>query len=179
MSFARSRHGSSLTMPMNDADGVELVETKSFDRLADVVEELTSELGERFPESIRNWCGIGRRPYPLDYWRVFLIEARNEAAGIVGLYRRDRDEGPRIWVGWFGIRPRFRGKGTGAQAMQKLAQIARADGFDELWTYTEPDNEAAIATYESVGFERQHVSDDPRTGRSADPRGQVLRLRLN
>lgn len=158
---------------MSDACVAQLVYSRDFSDFEDVVGELAPAFGDRFPDSIKNWCGIGSRPYPLPFWRVYLITVGGEHAGVAGLYRRDKDPADECWVGWFGLRRRFRGRGCAAAAIRALLELARIEGFRRIRVYTAADNESAIKVYERAGFKvegQKHAA----TGRSADPDGVVL-----
>src|SRR5262249_25471736 len=105
---------------------VELVETKEIQLFLSVMKEI--DFGDRFLLSMLHWCGIGRRSTPLDYWKVFLLRAAGEIVGVSGLYRQPGMEETVYWVGWFGIRPRFRRRGFGMGAMHALIGFAESLG---------------------------------------------------
>ena len=119
---------------------VELVETKEIEMFIPVMKEI--DFGDRFLLSMLHWCGIGRRSTPLDYWKVFLVRARGDVVGVSGLYRQPGMPDNVCWVGWFGIRPRFRRQGFGTAAMYALFDVARSIGCQELWVYTGSSDDA-------------------------------------
>jgi ribosomal protein S18 acetylase RimI-like enzyme len=130
---------------------VELVETKEIEEFIPVMKEI--DFGDRFLLSMLHWCGIGRRSTPLDYWKVFLLRAGGEVVGVSGLYRQPGMLHNVVWVGWFGIRPRFRREGFGTSTMHALMDVARNMGYQELWVYTGSSDDAAVCFYKSLGFE--------------------------
>ena len=97
---------------------VELVEASEIEMFLPVMNEI--DLGDRFLLSMLHWCGIGQRSTPLHYWKVFLLRAEGNLVGVSGLYRQPGMAETVCWVGWFGIRPRFRRQGFGKHAMHAL-----------------------------------------------------------
>ena len=75
---------------------VELVETKEIQMFLPVMKEI--DFGDRFLLSMLHWCGIGKRPKPLQFWEVFLLQAKAEIIGVCGLYRTPDTPPARIWV---------------------------------------------------------------------------------
>jgi len=82
------------------------------------------------------------------------------------------------WVGWFGIRPRFRREGFGTNAMYGLFDIARSIGCQELWVYTGLSDDVAVSFYKSLGFEVLGSAVDWALGRTMDDLDIVLRRML-
>src|SRR5271165_7083355 len=130
---------------------VELVETKEIQMFLPVMNEI--DFGDRFLLAMLHWCGIGQRSTPLDFWKVFLVRARGDAVGVSGLYRQPGMPDNVCWVGWFGVRPRFRGEGFGTNAMYALFDVAQNIGSQELWVYTGSSDDVAVSFYKSLGFE--------------------------
>jgi ribosomal protein S18 acetylase RimI-like enzyme len=87
-----------------------------------------------------------------DYWKVLLVRARGDVVGVSGLYRQPGMPHNVCWIGWFGIRPRFRREGFGTSAMHALMDVARNIGYQELWVYTGSSDDAAVCFYKSLGF---------------------------
>ena len=152
---------------------VELVETKEIQLFLPVMKEI--DFGDRFLLSILHWCGIGRRSTPLDYWKVFLLRAAGEIVGVSGLYRQPGMAETVLWVGWFGIRPRFRQQGFGTGAMHALIGFARGFGCKELWVYTGSADDIAVSFYESLGFEIVGPAGECARGLTMDGSDTVLR----
>jgi GNAT superfamily N-acetyltransferase len=152
---------------------VELLETKEIEALIPVMKEI--DFGDRFFLSMLHWCGIGRRSTPLDYWKVFLVRARGDAVGVSGLYRQPGMPQNVCWVGWFGIRPRFRREGLGTFAMHALFDVARSKGCQELWVYTDSSDDVAVSFYKSLGFEVLGAAAECAPGRTMDDSDIVLR----
>ena len=100
---------------------VELLETKEIQEFIPVMKEI--DFGDRFLLSMLHWCGIGRRSTPLDYWKVLLVRARGDVVGVSGLYRQPGVPHNVCWIGWFGIRPRFRREGFGTNASQDPTDV--------------------------------------------------------
>jgi GNAT superfamily N-acetyltransferase len=152
---------------------VELVETREIQMFLPVMKEI--DFGDRFLLSMLHWCGIGQRSTPLDCWKVFLVEARGDAVGVSGLYRQPGMAETVCWVGWFGIRPRFRRQGFGKRAMHALIDFARHISVKELWVYTGSSDDIAVNFYRSLSFEELGAAAEWAPGRTMDNSDIVLR----
>jgi ribosomal protein S18 acetylase RimI-like enzyme len=155
---------------------VELVETKEIQMFLPVMNEI--DFGDRFLLSMLHWCGIGQRSTPLDYWKVFLLRARGDAVGVSGLYRQPGTPDNVCWVGWFGVRPRFRREGFGTNAMFALFDVAQNIGSQELWVYTGSSDDVAVSFYKGLGFEVLGSAAEWAPGRTMDDSDIVLRRML-
>jgi ribosomal protein S18 acetylase RimI-like enzyme len=155
---------------------VELVETREIQMFLPVMKEI--DFGDRFLLSVLHWCGIGQRSTPLDYWKVFLLRARGDAVGVSGLYRQPGMPDNVCWVGWFGVRPRFRREGFGTNAMYALFDVAQNIGSQELWVYTGSSDDVAVSFYKSLGFEVLGSAAEWAPGRTMDDSDIVLRRML-
>jgi GNAT superfamily N-acetyltransferase len=151
---------------------VELLETKEIEAFIPVMKEI--DFGDRFLLSMLHWCGIGRRSTLLDYWKVFLVRACGDAVGVSGLYRQAGMPQNVCWVGWFGIRPRFRREGLGTSAMYALFDITRTNGCQELWVYTGSSDDVAVSFYKSLGFEVLGAATEWAPGRTMEDSDIVL-----
>ena len=56
----------------------------------------------------------------------------------------------------FAMRPAYRGKGVGRRLMTPLIDALRAQGVRRMWLEVIRDNHAAVALYQSLGFEVRH-----------------------
>jgi ribosomal protein S18 acetylase RimI-like enzyme len=82
------------------------------------------------------------------------------------------------WLGWFGIRPRFRRQGFGTGAMHMLIGFAESLGCRELWVYTGSSDHVAVGFYQSLGFELLGTAADWASGRTMDDSDIVLKRTL-
>jgi ribosomal protein S18 acetylase RimI-like enzyme len=155
---------------------VELVETKEIQEFIPVMKEI--DFGDRFLLSMLHWCGFSRRSTPLDYWKVFLARARGDVVGVSGLYRQPGMPHNVCWIGWFGIRPRFRREGFGTRAIHALFDVTRSIGCQELWVYTGSSDDAAVCFYKSLGFEVLGSAADWAPDQTMDDSDIVLRRML-
>ena len=158
---------------------VELITTKEINLFLPVMKDLADDFGDPFLLSMLHWCGIGRRSTQLEYWKVFLLRAGGEVVGISGLYRQPGMAETVCWVGWFGIRPRFRRQGFGAGAIHALIEFARSLDCKELWVYTGSSDHVAVGFYQSLGFESLGTAADWAPGRTMDDSDIVLRRILS
>lgn len=69
-----------------------------------------------------------------DYYIVYY---KDEICGITGLYSDSRLKEPdTIWMGWYGILPKFRKRGLGKQILTDTIAEARYRGYKTLRLYT-------------------------------------------
>ena len=82
------------------------------------------------------------------------VDDANKVLGTTGLYRYKKDADEAVWVAWFCVDPRVRGRGIGQALIKHTIMLARNAGFDRirLYTSTDPNEEAAQRLYEKNGF---------------------------
>ena len=88
----------------------------------------------------------------LDYW--IYLDIQNDVVGIVGLYTQNSDTNDKVWLGWYGVKPSYRGKKIGSKLLDFATQKASEEGYKELHLYTTNDavHQDAIALYLRRGF---------------------------
>ena len=97
---------------------------------------------ENYEDSLKDMSG----------YEYYLVLEAGECAGITGLYTCAEDADS-AWLGWFGIRDRFRRKGLGSKVLRAFETEAAARGFRFARLYTDAeDNDAAIAFYKANGY---------------------------
>jgi ribosomal protein S18 acetylase RimI-like enzyme len=72
---------------------------------------------------------------------------------VTGVETCHPDKGVEMFVYELGVDESVRRQGAARALLERLAAVARDRGCYALWTGTEDDNEAALATYRSLGFE--------------------------
>jgi len=84
---------------------------------------------------------------------VYIDEA-GAVLGTTGLYQYNRDAQEAVWVSWFCVDPKMRGKGIGQKLIEHTICLAVQYGFRRvrLYTSTDPNEEAAQRLYEKNGF---------------------------
>lgn len=103
----------------------------------DLVHDLTPVLGTRFGESMKNWCGIGHRPYPLPTWQVYLVrDGHNHPVGVCSYYQQEADPAGRFWIGWIGVPTRLRRRGIASAMFTHVRSEVQQRGARELRVYT-------------------------------------------
>ena len=82
------------------------------------------------------------------------VDELNTVLGTTGLYRYNRDADEAVWVAWFCVEPKARGRGIGQALIDHTVMLARNAGFDRirLYTSTDPSEASAQRLYEKNGF---------------------------
>lgn len=81
-----------------------------------------------------------------------------DADRLVGIAISEKIEWNRsLWIREFGVAESYRRKGVGRQLMEKIAEVAKAEGLRILVCETQNTNVPAIDFYRSVGFEVEGV----------------------
>jgi GNAT superfamily N-acetyltransferase len=75
--------------------------------------------------------------------------------GITGHYTED-DKMDKIWLGWFGVHPRYRGKGYGTEILRSTAKIVAKLGYNKMSIYSGQriEEHNAHKLYVKNGFEK-------------------------
>lgn len=71
---------------------------------------------------------------------------------------RHPDREPEMFVNELGVDEPWQRRGIARALLAALAAAARERGCAALWTATEPDNEAALATYRSAGARAEETA---------------------
>jgi GNAT superfamily N-acetyltransferase len=134
-------------------DNIEIINTKDVNLFLPLMQDIV-ELEERFLLAMLRWCGYGRARYQtLKFWQVFISVKDGIPFGVTGLYQNSDTPAHIGWLGWFGVRPKFRGHGVGSRMISFTAQYAASLNMTELWVFTDDTNLMAIHFYERQGFE--------------------------
>jgi len=81
---------------------------------------------------------------------IFLAVLNDEIAGFcINSY----DDGL-IWLAWFGVRSRYRGRGIGATLLQELENSARRRRCHKIWCDTRTDNLLSQSVLARAGFSK-------------------------
>lgn len=123
-------------------------------------DELAEDFGS-LDEEAESWAWVAR--------------ADREPAGCVLLYGETDElaEFRRLYV-----RPAHRGEGVGRRLVGRVIDRAQAEGYETLGLTTPPWSEAAIALYESLGFERTPPYPETRLPKRYHDEAIFMRLDL-
>ena len=82
------------------------------------------------------------------------VDESDLVLGTTGLYRYKKDADEAVWVAWFCVDPKARGRGIGQALIDHTVSRARNAGFTRirLYTSTDPNEAAAQRLYELNGF---------------------------
>lgn len=88
----------------------------------------------------------------LEYWVA--SDEDDTLLGLVGLYTQRGDSKSKVWLGWFCVDRKYRGKKVGSSLLDFAVETAKSSGFSELHLYTTYDDEFKQARflYEKRGF---------------------------
>jgi len=102
-----------------------------------------SEMAKYTPENLRAIVAEDGRA-------VLVAELDGELAGFcITRY----DDGI-VWLAWFGVADRARGRGVGAAILRGLEDTTRARGIHKVWCDTRTDNVRSQRVLERAGFTR-------------------------
>jgi ribosomal protein S18 acetylase RimI-like enzyme len=83
---------------------------------------------------------------------LFAYDEAGRAVGMIsGVETTHPDKGTEMFIYELGVAPAARLQGVATELVRTLAEIARTSGCYGMWVATEPDNEAAKATYRKAG----------------------------
>jgi GNAT superfamily N-acetyltransferase len=82
------------------------------------------------------------------------VDEADLVLGTTGLYRYKKDSDEAVWVAWFCVDPKARGRGVGQALIDHTVSRAQNAGFNRirLYTSTDPNEAAAQRLYERNGF---------------------------
>ena len=105
-------------------------------------------------------CGYFQYNYALtcgkDYWKYWLVYEADEIAAITGLYSDyDINETNSIWLGWYGVREKYRGKKIGTKVLEftinEAYELAKKYPIKYFRLYTSTElNDKAQNLYQKV-----------------------------
>jgi aminoglycoside 3-N-acetyltransferase I len=83
---------------------------------------------------------------------LFAYDEAGRAVGMIsGVETTHPDKGTEMFIYELGVAPAARLQGVATELVRTLGEIARKNGCYGMWVATEPDNQAAKATYRKAG----------------------------
>lgn len=103
------------------------------------------------PQSNKEWFA-GRKLTMLENFVAY--DESNKMIGVTGLYQRQEDQDDAVWLSWYCVDPKERGKGYGKAILEWTIEEAKRRGFAlmKLWTTEDPNEAIAQKLYEKLGF---------------------------
>ena len=115
-------------------------------------EELVLAAGELFDDPPRReWAA--RFLAGEGHHLLFAMHGEVPIGFVSGVETTHPDKGTEMFLYELGTHEDHRRQGVAKALVAALAELARERGCYGMWVGTEPDNEAAIATYRSAGFD--------------------------
>ncbi len=101
----------------------------------------------------------------LEYW-VVIDSTSSEVVAVTGLYQLVKHSLDEIWMGWYCVSPKMRGRGIGKKTLEWTIDEARKRGYKyfRLWTTDDPNEAAAQKLYDSAGVNIYQQELDKESG---------------
>jgi GNAT superfamily N-acetyltransferase len=116
-----------------------------------ILEGFVDDFGFTYYHTILGWCNILDYPQDGCYWQVYLVKRREEIIGICGLYSNFPDYTEELWLGWFGIVPKYRNNKYGELVLDWLKITAKDLGANKILSYVDK-NGKPLNFYKRNGF---------------------------
>lgn len=85
--------------------------------------------------------------------KYFMVYENREIIGITGIYEDEfTQEADTVWVGWYGVLPKYRGQGYGERILMETIELAAKSGYKFIRLYTESANVPACRLYDKVMY---------------------------
>lgn len=90
------------------------------------------------------------------HYLLFAYDEAGRAVGMIsGVETTHPDKGTEMFIYELGVAPAARLQGVATELVRALAGFARTSGCYGMWVATEPDNDAAKATYRKAGADEE------------------------
>ncbi|MCF7844188.1 GNAT family N-acetyltransferase [Candidatus Gracilibacteria bacterium] len=94
--------------------------------------------------------------HDIDYMKYFVVKdfISENIIGVTGWYTQKSDDKDVVWLGWYCLDPKERGKGLGKEILIWTMNRVRELGYKvmKLYTSTDPNEATAQILYEKLGF---------------------------
>jgi len=84
---------------------------------------------------------------------LFIAEDNGERVGTYRLIPKENRQAHCLYLGSFGVKSSFKGKGYGSRIVETIKQYSQQKGFIRLELTVDINNQRAIHTYQRAGFE--------------------------
>ena len=120
-----------------------------------VLEGLVDDFGYNYYHTLLCWCGIisPDKIFDTRYWQVWLVKVDGKNVGLCGLFAHYENSVEELWLGWFGMVPKYRNKGIGEQVLTFMTDTAKGLGTKRLMSYVDVAG-APLNFYYRNGFTR-------------------------
>lgn len=100
----------------------------------------------------------------IEYYLVY--DEHDKLVAITGLYQWNDHAEDEVWLGWYGVSPKERGRGIGREVLNWTIQKAKKRGYRKfrLWTTTSEDEVIAQKLYESIGLKVYKEEENKKDG---------------
>lgn len=109
---------------------VKLIQSRDKRKYQSLIRGFRKEFGKSFEEAINDWCN--KEPIEKGaYWQVWLmVNAKTgEVIGITGLYSLPPYNNFEVFLGWFGILPKYRKMRLGTDLLKWTSAKAKRLGY--------------------------------------------------
>lgn len=92
--------------------------------------------------------------------QFFLVFDKKKCIGVTGIYSYKNDH-DNAWIGFFGIKEEYRGKGYGTKVLKLTEKYAKSMGYKFMRLFTDKlDNDIAINFYKNNGYTFEDYNND-------------------
>lgn len=136
---------------LDDYDDLKIYRFKDFDLQR--VRELLKFNQEAFgQDAIDKFAAI----FQIYYGNIFVLKERRNDAKILGIanFSRAWDENKLAYLSDYAIAEEARGQSIGKEFLGIVLEDIKNQGFQRVQLTVDPDNEPALALYESLGFKK-------------------------
>lgn len=132
------------------------IQTKNIQSYSPLLDGLYEDFGCHFYMSILRWCkliSIGQRRGDGTevFWEIWIVKKDNETIGICGLYSLAPKSTETLWLGWFGVLPKYRNNNLGGEILNWLKKEGKKRGAKTLMSYVDQDGKP-LQFYKRHGF---------------------------
>lgn len=156
---------------MPTSKDIQLYQTRNIKNYKLVLEGLVADWGHIYWDAILQWCGIIFCAKDGKYWQVWAIKYKGKTVGICGLFAHNKSKNPKeLWLGWFGLHPKFRSKKIGVYALSWMENYAKTLGCKRILSYVDKDG-GPLPFYYRNGYKRmcsvkQYLQNNTRAKKS-------------
>lgn len=149
---------------------IQLIESKNIYDYTNAIDGLFEDEGFGYPfvETMLIWCGVMTSKPDGKFWQVWVIKYGDKKIGVCGLFSHSKKTNE-LWLGWFGIHPKFRNKKLGSQVLVWMENHAKQLGCNKILSYVDKRGKPLPfyykQGYKKSGTVKQYLKSNPKANR--------------